>query len=171
MLERQLAHLAGADDEDGLVAEVVEDLADVIDGGAGDRDVAAGDAGFGADALGDAAGVGKQGVQQRAGAVVLVSQLVGIRHLPGDLPLADDEAVEAGGDAEQVAHGVVVVADVQVRLDLIDGQAVEVGEEAANGVSVERRRGAGGAVEDAGQVQLDAVAGAEDDGFAVEARW
>ena len=66
-LQRQLAHLAGADDQDRLVVEVVEHLADVIDGDAGDRDVAAGDAGLGADALGDDVGVLEQGVQQRPG--------------------------------------------------------------------------------------------------------
>ena len=68
VLQRQLAHLAGADDEDRLVVEVVEHLADVIDGDARHGDVAAGDAGLGADALGDDAGVLEQGVQQRPGA-------------------------------------------------------------------------------------------------------
>ena len=56
-----------------------------------------------------------------------------------------------------------------MRLDLADRQTVEVGEEGGDGVAVERRGHAGGLVEDAGQVQLDAVAGAEDDGLAVEA--
>src|SRR5262249_46165882 len=83
----QLAHLAGADDQDRLVAEVVEDALDVIDGGAGDGDVALGDAGLGADAAGDLAGVAEQGVQQRAGAGVLPGGLVGLLDLAGDLAL------------------------------------------------------------------------------------
>src|SRR5256885_8561330 len=52
-----------------IFAEVVEHLADVVDGGAGDRDVAAGDAGLGADAAGHLAGVAEQGVQERADGV------------------------------------------------------------------------------------------------------
>ena len=39
MFQRQLAHLAGAEDEDHLVAEMVEHLPNVIDGRTGDRDM------------------------------------------------------------------------------------------------------------------------------------
>ena len=149
---------------------MVEDLADVIDGGAGDGDVAAGDAGLGADALGDAAGVGEEGVQHRPGGVVLLAQFVGLFDLPGDLAFADDEAVEAGGDAEQMAHGVGLPTDVEMGPDFFDGNAVELGQEGHDRFAVERRRRPGRVVEDAADVEFDAVAGAEDDGLAVEAR-
>ena len=131
MPQRQLAHFAGADDEDGLVAEVVEDLLDVIDGGAGDGHMAMRDAGLGADAAGDLAGVAKQRVQQRADAVVAHGLLVGLLDLAGDLAFADDHAVETGGDAEQVPHSLGLMKHVQVRPDGRDRQPVEVREKLA----------------------------------------
>jgi hypothetical protein len=118
--QRQFTHLAGADDEDGLIAEMVEDLTDVIDGGARYGNVAARDAGFSADALGDAAGVRKQSVQHRAGAGALLAYFVGRFDLAGDLAFADDEAVKTGGHAEQMAHGVGALVDVEVWPDFFD---------------------------------------------------
>ena len=137
--------------------------ADVIDGDAGDRDVALADAGLGADALGDPPGVLEQGVQHGPVGRLAAGQLVGLLHLAGDLALADDQAVEAGGDAEQVPDGVRVAVFVEVRPDLVGRQAVELGEEVgdpwpASGLSPGQR-----------EVQLDAVAGAEDDGLAAGA--
>ena len=99
MAQGQFAHLAGADDEDRLVAEVVEHLAHVIDGDARHGDVSLGDAGLGADAAGDLAGVAEQGVQQRSDGVVSLGLLVRRLDLAGDLALADDQAVETGGHA------------------------------------------------------------------------
>ena len=64
MPQRQLAHLARADDQDRLVLEVVEHFPDIRDRGAGDADVAAGDAGLGADALGGPLRPLENGVQQ-----------------------------------------------------------------------------------------------------------
>ena len=40
MLEGQFAHLAGADDQDGLVVEAVEDVASDVDRDARDRELA-----------------------------------------------------------------------------------------------------------------------------------
>ena len=54
-----------------------------------------------------------------------VRLLVSPLELPGDLPFADDHAVEAGGHAEQVAHGVRVVPGQQVRANVGRRQAVE----------------------------------------------
>ena len=107
---------------------MIEHLPDVIDGGAGDGDVAARDAGLGADTAGDPAAVAKQRVQQRADAVVAHGLLVGLLDLAGDLPLADDHAVETGGDAEQVPHGLGLTMDVQMRANGGERQTVEVGE-------------------------------------------
>ena len=62
-------------------------------------------------------GVLEQAVQQRPGRGGLGRQFVGPLHLPGDLAFADDQAVEPGGDAEQVPHGVAVAVLVEVRTD------------------------------------------------------
>ena len=167
----QFAHLAGADDEDGLVAEVVEHLLDVIDGGTGD---------------------GRRGRAQmpvsvrtrratcrawrnsacNSGPTLSCAHglLVGFFHLPGDLPLADDHAVEAGGDAEQMPHRLGLTMTVQMRTDGGRGQAVKVGEELGDGSRRPIARQALRIVEDAADIQLDAIAGAEDDGLAIELR-
>ena len=96
-------------------------------------------------------------------------QFVGFFHLPGDLSLADDQAVEAGGDAEQMPHGLGLTMDVQVRMH---------DRRAADRESRPRSSTMGSAsgwprrcwiVEDAAGIQLDAIAGTEDDRLAVEA--
>ena len=66
VLQGQVAHLAGADDEHGLVGERVEDLAGHVDGHAGDRELALVHAGPLADELADAEGVLEDRVEDRA---------------------------------------------------------------------------------------------------------
>ncbi len=51
----------------------------------------------------------EQAIEQRARAVLLGGDGVGVFHLSEDLRLADDERVEAGGDAEQLPHRLVAV--------------------------------------------------------------
>ena len=67
VFQRQFTHLAGAEDQDRLVVKVIEDLADIRHGRTGYADVAAGDAGFGADTLGGALGMLKDRVQHWPG--------------------------------------------------------------------------------------------------------
>ena len=55
-------------------------------------------------ALGHAQCSLKGGVRQRPGGAGAGRQLVGLLHLAENLRLADDHAVEAGGDGEQVPH-------------------------------------------------------------------
>ena len=143
VLEGQLAHLAGADDEDRLVAEMVVDLADVIDGDAGDGDVAPADAGLGADALGDGEGLLKEGVQHDAGGPCSLGRLRRLasparRSAPrrrsgcrGWPPRGTDAAT-----ASWFGRG------IQVRANLVVGQLMELGEELGDQVGV---RGDGGA--------------------------
>ncbi len=159
MLQGQLAHLAGADDQHRLVAEMIEHLADVIDRRTGDGHVPPGDARFTADALGHLAGVLKQRVQERPHGGGLGCRLVRLLDLAGDLALADDQAVEAGRHAEQVAHGVGVAVRVQVRRDLLRRDGVELTEEGYDRLRQARL---------AGQVQLDAVARRQDDRLALQ---
>src|SRR6266849_1756605 len=77
MAQRQLAHLAGADHQHRLIAEMVENLAHIIYGRAGYGDVPAGDAGLAPDALGDQVGVLKEGVQDGSCRAVVMGQLIG----------------------------------------------------------------------------------------------
>ena len=104
--------------------EVIEDLADVIDGRTRNADVAAGDAGFGADTLGGTLGMLKDGVQHRAGRAAWWATLVGALDLAGDLAFADDHAVEAGDHAEQMTHRLGALVMVKVRPNFLDRQLV-----------------------------------------------
>src|SRR5262249_14690701 len=102
VLERQIPHLAGADDQDGLVAEGVEDVAGDVDGDAGDGEAALVHAGGLADLLADVQGLAEDGVEDRADGPLLLGGVVGLLDLAEDLALAEDQALEAGGDAEEV---------------------------------------------------------------------
>ena len=126
--------------------------------------MAPGDAGLGADALGHLPGVLEQGVEQRPGGRPGLGALVSPLDLAGDLALADDQAVQAGRDAEQVPDGVRRRA-CAYRWGRISSAgrpwnsarksaSVLAGLLAFTGVA---------------EVQLDAVAGAEDDRLAAGA--
>src|SRR5262249_60489400 len=93
LAQGQFAHLSRADDQHRLVAEVVKDLSNVIDGGTGDTDVALADAGLGADALGHSPGMREQRVEQRARGPLGTGSLVSQLDLAGYLALADELAV------------------------------------------------------------------------------
>jgi hypothetical protein len=119
--------------------------------------VALADAGLGADALGHSPGVREQRVEQRARGPLGTGSLVSQLDLAGYLALADEHAVETGGDAEQVPDGVQVVVCVEVGADLVGRQAVEIRQEV--------RELLAGLLAFTGvaEVQFDAVAGAEQD--------
>ena len=126
---RQLAHFAGADDEDRPALEVAEDLARERDCREADRDGARGQSGFRADALARGERRMEQAVEDRADRLRAGGERVGFLHLAEDLRLADDERIEAGGDAEQMAGRVEIGQIVQVRRELAAIDAVEVAHE------------------------------------------
>ena len=112
VLERQLAHLAGADDQHGLVGEGVEDLPGHVDGDAGDRQLALVHAGLLADLLADPERLLEDPVEDRADRLARDGRAVGVADLAEDLPLAQDQALQAGRDPEQVPDDpLVVIAD------------------------------------------------------------
>ena len=74
-----------------------------------------------------------------------------------DLGFAQHHRIQAGGDAEGVAHGIMLRQHVQVRAQLGVIQLVEIGQELRTGV--ERIGGI------AGGVQLGTVAGGQDGCF------
>src|SRR5580658_9219809 len=103
MFERQLSHLAGADDQDDLVVKAIEYLANIVDGDTGNRDVAAADPRFGADALGGLQAVLKECVQCGSRRSFGPGQFIRLFDLAHDLALSEDEAVEAGSDPKEMA--------------------------------------------------------------------
>src|ERR671916_1908978 len=110
----ELAHLARADDEDPPPGQVAEDLRRQGRRGRGDGGGALADRGLGADALPRVEGLAEEPVEQRADRAALVRS----PDLPLDLSLAGNQRVEAGGDAEQVRRGRVLLEPVDVVLEL-----------------------------------------------------
>ena len=110
----ELGHLAGAEDEDAQAGEVPEDLLGQLDRGVADRDRAFAESGFVAHALADRERGVEQPMGHGAGEVEVARRGVGRLHLAENLRLADDERVEAGGDAEEVARRVDAAMAVEV---------------------------------------------------------
>ena len=155
LARRELAHRAGAEEERALVRQPVEDAARQLDRGRADRDGPLGDPGLAPDALGDRERAVEaamedlpRGAGRRRGRVLLLQ-------LAQDLWLAHHHRIEAGGDAEEVAHGLAVGVGVEVSGERGLGHAVLAREEAG-------QRGAErGGIGSAGQ-HLHPVTGGED---------
>ena len=128
---RQLAHFAGADDEDGPPLEVAEDLARERDRRKADRDGARGEPGLRADALAGGERRVKQPVEHGADRLRAGGEGVGFFHLAEDLRLADDQRIEAGGHAEQMTGGVEIDQVVNMRGELAAIDAVKLADEGA----------------------------------------
>ena len=148
------AHVAGADDEDPLAAQRPESVVDHLDGSVADRRCALSDRRFVADPFADAQGLTEEQVERRTHAAFVLADLPGVADLAEDLALPQHGGVEAGRDLEEVTSSVLLVAAVQVGVQLVDRDRSELAEEVAD-VGV-------GAVEPLGQaVDLDAFARAE----------
>ena len=117
VLRRELAHLAGAEDDDVAAVEVAEDLSREGDGRVADRDRARAEVGFRPHALADGEARVEEAIEQRAGGVGLPGGAVRLFDLAENLRFADDQRVEAGGDAEQMPRGFEIRDVVDVRLD------------------------------------------------------
>jgi len=158
VLGRQFAHLAGADQHDGLVGEIVEDLAGQLHGGKGDGNRRGGDLRFGADPLGNGKGLVEKTVEDDARGPVFGGVTVGCLDLAENLRFTYHHGVEAGGNAEDVADGVFAMECIKVRLQALQRYLVVVGQEALY---------PGYAAGDVpgGDIDFDPVAGGDDDRF------
>ena len=125
-----LGHLAGADNQHGLVVETIEDAAAKLTNRyAGDRDAALSEFRFRPDAAGDADGSLEHRVCQRAAGFVVLCELIRVFDLADDLGLTQHHAVDTGSDGKQVSHGGWAAAFEKVLNELIDRHAVKIGEE------------------------------------------
>ncbi len=129
VLEGQLPHLAGADDQDGLIVEVVEDVASDVHGDARDRELAAAQPGLVAGPLGGAQGLLEGGMEDRSDDPAVGGGLVGIADLAEDLVLAGHQALQAGRDAEEMADRRLPAMDDQVPAHALGRHPVEPGQE------------------------------------------
>ena len=124
LARRELAHLAGADQQRRLVVEGVEDVARQLDRRRADRHRLLGDAGLGAHALGHRERLVEAAMQHAPRRADGRGHRVLLLQLAEDLRLADDHRVEARGDAEEVAHGLAPVMHVEVRRQRVGVDAV-----------------------------------------------
>jgi len=104
---------------------MIENLANVIDGDARNRDMPARDACLSANAAGNTKCMLKQSVQHGPCRRLLLRRLVGVAHLLCDLSFADNQAVEAGNHPEKMPHGVRVPEVIKMRLQLSDRRLVK----------------------------------------------
>ena len=158
VLRGERADLAGADDEHAASFETAENLARQRDRGKADRHGAFAERRLGADPLADAERPVERLAQERSGAVTLGGGLEGVLHLSEDLRLADHERIESRRHAEQVPRRRHVAVGEQVRQEGVARELVILAEKrddlfaSALGVG-------------AGDVDLRAIAGGEDDRF------
>ncbi len=159
MARDELAHLAGADQHDRLVVESLEDGARQIRRDRRHRHRFPGDAGLGADTLGDRERAVEGLVEDRARGAGTGRRHVLLLHLPEDLRLADHHRIEARRDAEEMADRVAAVVDVEVGREGRSLDRPRAREERLDGGRDDRWR-----LGDPGD-DLDAVAGREDRGL------
>jgi hypothetical protein len=159
VLQGLRAHFAGADDQHLAPAQIPEGGLGQVHGGGADGHRAACDAGLGAGAFAEVQAALEQLLEARARRAGVGRRLQGGLDLRQDLALADNHAVEAHRDGEQVARGVGVEMAVDVRRHVARVDAVVLTEEDGQIAARGFRLGAHG-------VQLGAVAGGQDGGLA-----
>jgi hypothetical protein len=122
-LERQLPHLAGAQQQDRPGRQLVEDPGRQIHRRAGHADRRRAHPGLGADALGHGERLVQQPVQRRSHRAELRRLAIPLLDLPGDLGLAQHQRVQGAADPEQVLHGLFVPQPQQVRGQVVHRHA------------------------------------------------
>ena len=111
----EFAHFSCADEEDGAAVERAEDFAGQFDGDRGDGDGVGADGGFGADALGCGEGGLEEMFELAGDGASGAGDGKSVFDLAENLRFADDHGVEAGGDAEEMANGLLIAVLVDVR--------------------------------------------------------
>ena len=160
VLEGQFPHLAGADDQDGLIVEVVEDVTSDVDGDTRDRELAAAQPRLVAGPLGGAQGPLEDGMEDRPDDPPAGGGLVGIADLTEDLVLAGHQALQADRDAEEMADRRLLAVEDRMPGHTLGRHPVERSPEGRQLVDFRRCRLGG-------RVDLNPVAGREQDELGV----
>ena len=152
--DAQLDHLAGADEQAGLLLDAGEDPLGQPHRGSGHRHRVGADLGAGAHLLGHRKGALEQLVQQQAEGAGLLGGLHRLFHLAEDLRFAQHHRIEPGRDAERVLCGFFARQRIQVGRQFAPLDVVEIGQPLRDGI------GAGRVA-----IQFGAVAGRQDGDF------
>ena len=95
-------NFAGTDEHCTAPFETVEDLAGELDGGRADGQATAADVGVGPRLLANLQGALEQFVDEHTRRSAPLGDFQGATHLTQDLRFADDEGIDAAGDAKQM---------------------------------------------------------------------
>jgi len=158
-----LADRAGAEDQGAAVGELAEDALGEFDACGGDRHRARTQFRFGANTFAGFERALEETVENGAGGAVLMGKTIGFADLAKDFGFTEEEGVEPGGHAEEMANGGAIVVLVEDAIENVGANGMEFTEEG---------REAGSAfVGSFGRntVNLAAVAGGEDERFFEEA--
>ena len=149
----QFAHLARAHQENRASLQRAEDLARQFHGHRGDGDGVRADLGLRANLLGGGKGALQQVLELAAHGARGARHGEGLLHLAQNLRLAHHHGVQAGGHAEEMAHGFLVAMLVEVRRQQRGVQAE---------VALQKAGQIGASGDFHGSQQLHAVAGGDD---------
>src|SRR5260221_5575566 len=158
-----LADSAGAEDEGAALGEFAEDALGELNAGGGDGHGARAQLGFGPYALAGFEGALEETIENGAGGAIFVGEAIGFADLAEDFGFAEEERVESGGDAEEMADGGAIVMLIEGDVENVWANRMEFAEEG--------RQAGGGFVGGFGRdaVEFAAIAGGEDEGFFEEA--
>jgi hypothetical protein len=112
----------------------------------------------------------KQSVHERAGAGMLLGQFVGPLYLTGNLAFTNDETVETGDHAEEMAHRIDVAVRVQVGPNFVGCNPMKLRKEGPDVIARKGARSRREPLNDLSQVKFNAVTRAQDHCLAGQAR-
>jgi len=158
-----LADGAGAENQGAAVGEFAEDALGEFYAGGGDGHWAGAEFSFRADTLAGFEGTLEEAIENGAGSAVFVRDAIGFADLAEDFGFAEEERVEAGGNAEEMADGGAIVMMIEDAVEGVGANGMEFAEEGREAGSALVR----GFGRDA--VDFAAIAGGEDQGFFEEA--
>ncbi len=140
ILGGELDHFAGSDEQRFAAFQPIENLSGQLDGGGTDRQPAAAYVGLGAGAFADFQGALEQLVDKKACGAAALGDFQSLSHLTENLGLADDEGIDAAGDAKQMLSGIRVCELVEVAAELADIDTARCREELSKVVETSRVR-------------------------------
>src|SRR3569832_1116004 len=159
----QLDHFTGADEQDMLLRDFVEDPLRQSDCGSGHRHAVSADLGRAAHFLCNRKGALKHLMQIGAKSAGLGSLSHRFLHLPQYLGLSEHHRVQAGGHAKRMAHGIDQQKQKKKKTQFGKWQLVIIGQKMRSGIDGALHV----AMQVAGCIQLGAVASGEDRGFVI----
>jgi hypothetical protein len=154
---------AGTENQRAAFGQFAEDALGELDAGRGDGHRARAQLSFGPYALARFEGALEKAVENGTGGAVFVGEAIGFADLAENFGFTEEERIESGGNAEEMADGGAIVMLIERDAKNIRANGMEFAEEG--------RQARGGFVRGFGwhAVEFAAIASGEDEGFFKEA--